>query len=97
MNKRIYNQVASIINGQLKKYDTDNMKPRVTVLNTADYGKYCDKWSLYVNDEAYDLIHNHQGKAQDMFFADEVFVVDDFDHDLYIEPYNKTLFNLAVL
>lgn len=95
MNKVNYDKVASIINATLRAYYKDDvLKPRVEVRNTSDQGKYCDKWSLAVNEDLYDLIQR-TGTAQNLFYADEIYTVGD--NDLYIEPFNNWLFNLAVL
>ncbi len=94
MNKTIYTEVAQAINAALKNYDDTDFKPRVSVIDTKDVSKYCDNWSLSINDELYGLLQI-PGRPQDLFYADEIYVVGD--NDLYIEPYNSCLFNLAVL
>ena len=94
MNKTTYTEVAQAINAALKNYDDTEFKPRVQVINTKHMGHYCDNWSLAANDELYGLLQI-PGLPQDLFYADEIYVVGD--NDLYIEPYNSYLFNLAVL
>jgi hypothetical protein len=95
MTKKDYEKVASIINTTLRQYyKDDTLKPQVIVTDTRHMGAYCDRWSLVVNDDLFDLLQR-SGLAQNLFYADEIYTVGD--NDLYIEPYNKTLFNLAVL
>ncbi len=95
MNKVTYDKVASIINATLRRNYRDVMLlPKVEVLDTRDVSSYCDKWSLAPNNDLLELLQR-QGTAQDLFYADETYTVGD--DDLYIEPYNSYLFNLAVL
>lgn len=89
MNKQTYQEVASIINKQLRKYDNGDFKPRVSVVC------FADDWNLFTNNEAASLLED-KGKPQDMFYADEVYVVGD--DDLYIEPVlGSRYFGLAIL
>lgn len=95
MNKSAYTQVASIINSKLKQYDYNEFKPRVTIFDSSNVDpQFCDKWSLAANNELMSLLEQ-KGLAQDLFYSDNTYVVGD--DDLYIEPYNSRLFNLAVL
>jgi hypothetical protein len=99
MNKATYKSVAKTINAALRVYQDGTFKPAVTVRDTSDQGRYCDKWSLAVNDDLYDLIQR-PGIAQNLFYADEIYTYtqrDGRDFDMYIEPFNSWLFNLAVL
>ncbi len=100
MNKVTYDKVASIINATLRRNYSDWKElPKVEVLDTRGVSSYCDKWSLAPNNNLLELLQR-QGTAQDLFYADEVYTVtlhDGRDFDLYIEPYNSYLFNLAVL
>lgn len=89
MNKQTYEEVASIINKELTKHDVGDFKPRVSVV------KFADEWNLFTNNEAA-VVLEKQGNAQDMFYADEVYIVGD--DDLYIEPVlGSRYFSLAIL
>ena len=92
--KADYTKAAAIINKVLKKYDSDNIKPRVSVLNTENHGYGFGKYSLVVNNDAYDVIQ-YRGYAQDVFYAGETIVIGD--NDFYLEPVTSTCFDLALL
>ena len=92
MRKADYKEVAAIINEKLEYARDKDFDPRVTVVDTADRGFGFDKYSLRLNDDLYDLIE-YKGKAQDMFYANEVFIVGDRDY--YLEPVTKTYWGLA--
>ncbi len=91
--KATYDKAATIINKVLKQYDDEAFTPRVSVLDTANHGYGFGKYSLVVNDTAYDLIQL-KGMAQDIFYADETIVIGD--NDYYLEPINSTCFGLAL-
>lgn len=95
MNKSTFTSVASIINKEFAKLDRGDFKPRVSVVNTEEMPENMgfDKWSLFVNNDGLSIIEHTKGKAQDMFYSDEVYVVGD--NDLYIEPITRGYFGLA--
>lgn len=93
INKSTYTKVASIINKRLSILDDGDYKPRVSVVNTQTMGYGFDKYSLATNNELTALT-DKPSMAQDMFFADETYVVGD--DDLYIEPVMHRYFSLAI-
>jgi hypothetical protein len=99
MNKAAYQSVASTINNILKQYDNGSYKPRVSVMDTSNHGKYFDKWSLFVNNDAAWQIQQ-PGKAQDAFYSDAVYTFTEpngTDYDMYIEPVDSYYFSLEKL
>ena len=63
-------------------------------METTGYGYGFGKYSLCVNDTLYDLLQR-KGTAQDLFYADETYVVGN--NDYYLEPVNSYMFDLAKL
>ena len=87
MNKRIYNNVARQLNKALPY-------GQVTVLDTKNHGNYCDIYSLYLDDNAYDMLYQ-QGDSMTKTIFNQTFEIGKEKY--YIEPYNSRLLNLAVL
>lgn len=84
--KRDYNAVARTINKML------GFKG-VTVIDTPDVDQYCDKISMWVADDLYDLLYERHDRNCSAIIFDNNFSVGE--KDFYVEPYNGRLLNLA--
>lgn len=86
--KRQYQNVARQLNRELPY-------GKVSVVDTAGYGIYCDKWSLRLDDDVYDMLYEMQDKKTANIMMDELYTADG--QKFYLEPYTSRLHNLAVI
>ena len=85
---KLYTAIAKQINGKLG-YEG------VEVLETPNHGEYCDTVSLYVKDDLYEELRGEFRIKSTIELIYGTFTIGKKQY--YIEPYNGTLLNLAVL
>lgn len=89
MKKSIYIEVAKQLNSKLP-YGS------VSIMDTKHIDKqYCDEYSLYLENDVYDMLHEQRDTITANAFFDTVFEVNG--NKYYIEPYNSRLHNIAML
>jgi len=87
-NETIYKQVSKQLSNKIGL--------KLDVIDTHKTDKqFCDKYSIYVNDDLQELIYYAKDKNTIKALFDDVYTVNGSEY--YIEPYNARLLNLAKL
>lgn len=84
-----YDEVAKQLN---KKLPYGSVKVVATVEVDPEF---CDRWSLQLDDNAMNMLHEQRDRKTIQAFFDTLFTVDGKQY--YIEPYNSRLHNIALL
>lgn len=93
--KAQYEAVANTINKALAPYNAEGLEARVDVLDTSDHGYGFSKYSLVLNDDAWELIKGSFNSKSVRELVDGEFTANG--RRFYLEPVTSTCYDLAAL